>query len=67
MYLSKSKNGRCGGWGIEFSVGDEERVDYSDLRECTVLWAVSVPAESAWCAEELDGPESRACLFLSSI
>ncbi|KAI0928219.1 hypothetical protein AcW2_004299 [Taiwanofungus camphoratus] len=59
MYLSKSKNGRCGGWGIEFSVGDEERVDYSDLRECTVLWAVSVPAESAWCAEELDGPESQ--------
>ncbi|TFY68061.1 hypothetical protein EVJ58_g1224 [Rhodofomes roseus] len=56
MYLSKSKNGACGGWGIDFAEEEDTRVDLGDLRECTVLWAVSVPAESAWCAKELDGP-----------
>ena len=30
-------------------------VDYSNLQECDVLWATTVPAESEWCAKELDG------------
>ncbi|KZT66826.1 hypothetical protein DAEQUDRAFT_694992 [Daedalea quercina L-15889] len=56
MYLSKSKSGACGGWGIEFAEEEDGRVDFGDLRECTVLWAVSIPAQSKWCAKELDGP-----------
>ncbi|KAH9925300.1 putative alanine racemase-domain-containing protein [Fomitopsis serialis] len=56
MYLSKSRSGACGGWAIEFTDEEDGHVDFADLRECTVLWAVSIPAESAWCAKELDGP-----------
>lgn len=59
MYLSKSKSGACGGWGIDFDEEGDARVNFGDLRECTVLWAISVPTESAWCAKELDGPVER--------
>ena len=64
MYLSKSKGGACGGWGIELAEDEDGHVEFSDLRECAVLWAVSVPAQSAWCARELDGPvECTFCSF----
>ncbi|OBZ75868.1 Mini-chromosome maintenance complex-binding protein [Grifola frondosa] len=63
MYLSKSKSGNCGGWGIhDTSEGEEDDrvgVDYADLRECTVLWAVNVPGESSWYAHALDGPDTQ--------
>lgn len=59
MYLARSPNGKCGGWGIELTEEENGEVDYTNLRECNVLWAVSVPAESAWCAEELDGSQTR--------
>lgn len=67
MYLSKSKSGECGGWGIDFPTEEEDaRVDFADLRECSVLWAVSVPSQSTWSAKELDGPVERM-FFLSSV
>ncbi|CCM03825.1 uncharacterized protein FIBRA_05974 [Fibroporia radiculosa] len=59
MYLSKSKNGVCGGWGMELADTGDDDVNYADLRECTVLWAVNVPGESPWCSTELDGPEDQ--------
>ncbi|KAF7974056.1 hypothetical protein HWV62_13457 [Athelia sp. TMB] len=56
MYLAKLADGKCGGWGLGFTEEDanpdaEPDYDYADLRECTVLWAVSVPGESEWLAE----------------
>lgn len=59
MYLSKSKKGECGGWGIDFTEQEDARVDFTDLRECSVLWVVSVPSQSTWSARELDGPVER--------
>ncbi|KAG6332239.1 hypothetical protein ID866_6847 [Astraeus odoratus] len=55
LYLAKLGNHRCGGWGIFTSQGDEtsDDVDYSNLLESTTLWAVSVPGESPWHAEEV--------------
>lgn len=67
MYLSRSKNGECGGWGIEFIEEDDERVEFADLRECSVLWAVSVPSQSMWSARELDGPVERTLLLSIAI
>jgi len=51
MYLSKLRDGKCGGWGLSDpsqSDGDNTEFDYNDLRDCTVLWAVSVPGETEW-------------------
>ena len=62
MYLSKYSNGSLGGWGIEPEHADDqddENLEYDNLRECTVLWAVNVPGESAWAVSELEGPEFR--------
>lgn len=60
-----------GGWGVQSVEGDEDdddhHINYDDLRECNVLWAVSVPGESAWCGVELDGStiSKRQPLLLS--
>lgn len=65
MYLRKSNKGSMGGWGVydESDDSGEQDVEYGDLRECSVLWAVSVPGESSWCAKELDGgPAGRSSL-----
>jgi len=51
MYLSKLRDGKCGGWGLSDSSqgdGDDTEFDYNDLRDCIVLWAVSVPGETEW-------------------
>ncbi|KII88881.1 hypothetical protein PLICRDRAFT_109472 [Plicaturopsis crispa FD-325 SS-3] len=57
MYLAKLGAEGYGGWGQEATSEDADGVvDYSNLRECTVLWAVSVPGESGWCTNEGDGP-----------
>jgi len=50
MYLAKLNHTSCGGWGIG-DVGDASAVDYANLRECHVIWAVSIPGESSWCLE----------------
>ena len=56
MYLSKSTSGKCGGWGITQTEGDDEvQIDYSNLRDCSVVWAVSVPGESQWVRDSVDG------------
>ncbi|KAI1790741.1 mini-chromosome maintenance replisome factor-domain-containing protein [Ganoderma leucocontextum] len=64
MYLSKHDSGSCGGWGIyepdDSSSSGASGVDYANLQECTVLWATTVPAESDWCREELDGHSAGA-------
>lgn len=57
MYLQKMSNGALGGWGIheELEAGPDSAIDYADLRECNVMWAVSVPGEAPWCSVEIDG------------
>ncbi|KAI0075471.1 hypothetical protein K474DRAFT_1664215 [Panus rudis PR-1116 ss-1] len=62
MYLANYKDGSVGGWGIDSQQPEEDHddVDYGNLRECTVLWAVNVPGESKWSAEELDGSDIPA-------
>ncbi|KAF9037006.1 hypothetical protein BDZ89DRAFT_1061703 [Hymenopellis radicata] len=44
VYLAKLPNGQLGGWGL---VDDApgHNVDYSDLRECLVLWGVTIPGQ----------------------
>jgi len=51
MYLSKLRDGKCGGWGLSDSSqseGGDTDFNYNDLRDCVVLWAVSVPGETEW-------------------
>src|SRR5712691_8466812 len=51
MYLSKLRDGKCGGWGLSDSSqsdGDDTNFNYNNLRDCVVLWAVSVPGETEW-------------------
>ena len=49
----------------ESSDDEEHGPDFSALRECNVLWAVSVPGESEWCSAELSGPSGGASTHLS--
>jgi hypothetical protein len=53
MYLAKRSGGRCGGWGLADEASSED-LNYADLRENTVVWAVNVPSESEWVASEID-------------
>jgi hypothetical protein len=51
MYLFKLRDGKCGGWGLTDTSqcdGDDNDFDYNDLRDCVVLWAVTVPGETVW-------------------
>lgn len=42
-------------------------IDYHALRECTTLWAVSVPGESEWCTQVIDGSrDSKLCVIRDS-
>lgn len=61
MYLQTLAEGRPGGWGMEIpaSEGTTNEVDYSDLRECAAIFAVSVPGETEWCSSEMDGATER--------
>jgi len=52
MYLARHGT-QCGGWGLD--PGDQDQINYADLRERAVLWAITVPGESAWCTDLLDG------------
>lgn len=54
LYVAKLSNHQCGGWGLSTSNSSETsgNVGYQDLQELTTLWAVSVPAESPWHAED---------------
>lgn len=59
MYLSKLKGDKCGGWGITDEESTNSDYSYDDLQECTIVWAVSVPGENEWSAEEDGGSESE--------
>lgn len=55
MYLFKLNNNKCGGWGITGDATVNADYSYGDLRECTIVWAVSVPGENNWCLDEIGG------------
>ena len=57
MYLSRLPGGRCGGWSLyeELATPNSIHVNFRDLRECSVFWAITVPGESQWYAERLEG------------
>lgn len=68
MYLAKRRGGRCGGWGLTEDTtnsGDRDSINYADLRECTVVWAVNIPGETAWCSREIDGSISSMFIYRS--
>jgi hypothetical protein len=54
MYLAKHTGPSCGGWGLAPNDTSRENVDYANLKECSVLWAVSIPGENLWCNNVLD-------------
>ncbi|KDQ60574.1 hypothetical protein JAAARDRAFT_31540 [Jaapia argillacea MUCL 33604] len=62
MYLSEVGEGACGGWGMDATLNESEIgiLDYSKLKECTVVWAVNVPGETDWCKQKLDGAHPDA-------
>ena len=47
LYLAKTANGDCGGWGLN-PVSGSDAIQYTDLRECKVFWAVSIPGLNTW-------------------
>lgn len=58
IYLARRRNGHTSGWGLfadTLDGRDDAGIDYADLRECSVLWAVSIPGESEWCIDDLPG------------
>jgi hypothetical protein len=58
MYLSRLPGGRCGGWNLyqDLTAPSSVDIDFHDLQECSVFWAITVPGESRWYAERLGGP-----------
>ncbi|KAJ3482504.1 hypothetical protein NLI96_g6944 [Meripilus lineatus] len=62
MYLFKSPDGKVGGWGIEREIDADSHpeLNYENLRESTVLWATSVPGESSWYSDHLEGPNTES-------
>ncbi|KZT26349.1 hypothetical protein NEOLEDRAFT_1113066 [Neolentinus lepideus HHB14362 ss-1] len=57
MYISRLADGTPGGWNLESGADDDllRQSDYANLRECTVIWATSIPGESDWVSDLLDG------------
>jgi hypothetical protein len=66
MYLAKQPDGKCGGWGLANTTKGyiEGGINVADLRECSVLWAVNIPGETSWCADEIDNVIS--CMSMDS-
>ncbi|KAK0448360.1 uncharacterized protein EV420DRAFT_1567556 [Desarmillaria tabescens] len=60
VYLARLPGGKVGGWGlVDETVHAGPNFDYSNLRECSVLWAVSIPGE--WSTGDPEGgPEHRS-------
>jgi hypothetical protein len=68
MYLSKLPGGTPGGWGIGNDASNESQaapINYSDLKECSVVWAVSIPGETEWFTDELDGAKTSKSPMLT--
>lgn len=57
VYLSSLPEGRCGGWSLneELTAPSSADINFHNLRECSVFWAITVPGESQWYAERLEG------------
>jgi hypothetical protein len=53
IYLAKSADG-YGGWGLAQSELSREIIDYANLRERSVSWAVTIPGQNSWCASLTD-------------
>ncbi|KIP01863.1 hypothetical protein PHLGIDRAFT_79981, partial [Phlebiopsis gigantea 11061_1 CR5-6] len=65
MYLPHTAAGSLCGWGLHAdAAAADDDVDYSQIRECSVLWAVSVPGETEWCRAELGGDGEHTPEFL---
>lgn len=47
VYLTKLSDGGLGGWGIIDETHGGHNVDYNDLQETSVIWAVTIPGESS--------------------
>ncbi|KAF8652693.1 hypothetical protein AX16_004197 [Volvariella volvacea WC 439] len=45
LYLARQQNGSCGGWGFDDT---SVQPSINDLRQCAVIWAVSIPGQSPW-------------------
>ncbi|KAF4615096.1 hypothetical protein D9613_002856 [Agrocybe pediades] len=62
LYLGVKPDGSCGGWGIEdnpaLPVADD-KFDHANLREASVLWAVSIPGLSDWCHDAKAGAPAQ--------
>ncbi|KAG5645036.1 hypothetical protein DXG03_007215 [Asterophora parasitica] len=56
IYRARWPGPRCGGWGL--ADASPHDISYDDLRESTVFWAVSVPAQSPWCADPSSAPHN---------
>jgi len=53
MYLATLPDTSCGGWGFAMNTSDSDDLfdasaQVDKLRECAVMWAVTVPGETAW-------------------
>lgn len=57
MYLSRFPDGKCGGWALP-SDNQVDAVDYNDLAECNAFWGVTIPGETDWSANGLDGEDA---------
>jgi hypothetical protein len=55
MYLAEAGDHKYGGWGAAHDTAQEE-IDYENLRECSILWAVSIPGESDWISKGQQSP-----------
>ncbi|KAJ2916057.1 hypothetical protein MD484_g4390, partial [Candolleomyces efflorescens] len=63
VYLSRRSNGDCGGWGLaepDGAINGDGSVDYDLLKECSVVWAVSIPGKSSWCSSGSHSPDTSA-------
>ncbi|KAN0075287.1 putative alanine racemase domain containing protein [Tylopilus felleus] len=62
MYLARLGNDKCGGWGIQPARDDYDSsvLDPDCLGTATILWTVSVPAESPWRATEFSQRDSTS-------
>ncbi len=66
IYLAKHSNGQLGGWGVQDNNDDSDNDQnhfynaiYTDMRDRTVIWAVSIPGETLWCTLQTTNPYRR--------
>lgn len=57
MYLLRLPDGKCGGWNLSQDLADPDslNINFRNLRECSIFWAITVPGESQWSAGRVEG------------